>query len=161
MLFKPKGSKTVIRWLHLDVFHVKPGPVKEGTLLATTGNTGQSEAPHLHEDIWPAGVVTLKFPDTMDPKKFYKKADAFTHKFQAMDLGDTSDEVAALQTALQIEGFKISLQETRGKFYGASTAESVLAFQRKHKVAPEKELVALAGQVVGPKTIKVLDSLFK
>lgn len=73
LVFRPTGKKTLIRWLHLNEFRVAHEQlVKEGDLLAITGNSGASEAPHLHEDIWPGGAITLKYTDTMNPHDFYK-----------------------------------------------------------------------------------------
>lgn len=72
LLFQPSGEKTVIRWLHLDQFKCKPGEtVLQGRLLAITGMTGNSQGPHLHEDIWKDGVVTLKYADTLNPHEYY------------------------------------------------------------------------------------------
>lgn len=75
MYFQPNGETTVIRWLHLDKFLVGPGvSVSEGEQLAVTGNTGKSDLPHLHEDIWPKGQVTLHFGDTTNPHNYYKQS---------------------------------------------------------------------------------------
>lgn len=70
--FRPEGEKTIIRWLHLDQFKCKEGQtVEKGIPIAITGSTGNSKGAHLHEDIWPAGSVTLKFEDTVSPHSYY------------------------------------------------------------------------------------------
>lgn len=71
MWFNPKGEKTLIRWLHLSEFKVTQGLVKEGQLLAITGNTGHSTGPHLHEDCFKDGILTLEFKDTINPMDYY------------------------------------------------------------------------------------------
>jgi hypothetical protein len=74
MWFKPAGENVVIRWLHLSKFVKTSGFVREGTLIAVTGNTGKSDIPHLHEDIWKNGRVTLNFTDTLNPWTYYKQS---------------------------------------------------------------------------------------
>lgn len=76
--FKPVGKTIILRWLHLSEFLVKQGDyVKEGQKIAVTGNTGVSTKPHLHEDHWPKGVVTLKFVDTQNPDIYYSLSKTF------------------------------------------------------------------------------------
>ncbi len=68
--FKPNGEDIIIRWLHLSEFKVQPGAVKEGQLIAITGNTGHSMGAHLHEDCF-KNSVSLKFEDTINPHLYY------------------------------------------------------------------------------------------
>ncbi len=75
--FKSDGENVIIRWLHLKLWSIlvkKGQKVKEGQRLATTGNTGKSDLPHTHEDIWKNGKVTLKAEDTINPHDYYKEA---------------------------------------------------------------------------------------
>jgi hypothetical protein len=74
MWFKPDGENVIIRWLHLSRFIKTSGKVKMGDWIFVTGNTGVSDYPHLHEDIWKNGVVTLKFTDTINPHEYYKQS---------------------------------------------------------------------------------------
>jgi murein DD-endopeptidase MepM/ murein hydrolase activator NlpD len=47
------GYGVVTRYGHLDGFNVKPGQrVKRGEIVAFSGNTGRSTAPHLHYEVW-------------------------------------------------------------------------------------------------------------
>jgi murein DD-endopeptidase MepM/ murein hydrolase activator NlpD len=47
------GYGTVTRYGHLDGFNVRPGQrVKRGDVIAFSGNTGRSTAPHVHYEVW-------------------------------------------------------------------------------------------------------------
>lgn len=70
-----------------------------------------------------------------------------------------SEDVVALQNALKYEGLFPAAIASSGN-YLTITAKAVLAFQRKYSVAPEIELAALAGKVVGPKTRAKLNELY-
>lgn len=87
--FKPFDEDIVIRWLHLNEFKVTKGQqVKEGQLLAITGNTGNSTGAHLHEDIWKK-EVTGQFEDTINPNEYYKYMlnVIFVHKAGTQEYG--------------------------------------------------------------------------
>ena len=93
--------------------------------------------------------------------------ESFEHQFLVpIHYGTQNEEVKALQTALLIDGhFSRELYGTLLKagslgFYGSITAQAVLSFQRKHKVASETELTLLGGKSVGPKTRNQLNLMF-
>jgi len=67
-------------------------------------------------------------------------------------------DVVRLQDTLKMVGVFPANIESTG-WYGPTTCRAVMAFQRKFKVAPEAEIVALQGEVVGPKTIAMLNAL--
>ena len=78
---------------------------------------------------------------------------------KTLKFGDASPDIIALQDILKFEGlFPTNIGSTG--YYGAITATAVLAFQKKHKVAPDSELDPLAGKSVGPKTITKLNELY-
>lgn len=87
-------------------------------------------------------------------------APSFHHNFVVdLQLGQTSGDIVALQTALQIDGeFPQNLPCTG--FYGEITRRAVLQYQLKYKVAPVTELNALQGKRVGAKTRAQLNKQF-
>lgn len=69
--FQPIGENVIIRWLHLDKFYCQAGKIyDEGVFIAKSGNTGLSDIPHTHEDIWKS-AVTLEFEDTINPHTYW------------------------------------------------------------------------------------------
>jgi murein DD-endopeptidase MepM/ murein hydrolase activator NlpD len=47
------GHATTTRYGHLSAFSVKPGQrVRRGDVIGSVGNTGRSNAPHLHYEVW-------------------------------------------------------------------------------------------------------------
>jgi len=68
-------------------------------------------------------------------------------------------EVVKLQDCLKDDGsFPVNIESSG--YYGNITAEAVLKFQRKWKVADEAELTELQGRRVGGKTIDKLNALY-
>lgn len=70
--FKPDNDNVIIRFMHLSEFKVKTGDkVKEGDLIALTGNTGSATTgPHLHLDISKKTVQLSNFANFLDPEKY-------------------------------------------------------------------------------------------
>jgi len=67
--------------------------------------------------------------------------------------------VKYLQDILKYEGLFPANVASTGNYLEV-TRKAVLAFQRKHQVASEEELIIVNGKRIGPKTIKVLNSLY-
>ncbi len=76
----------------------------------------------------------------------------------ALNQLQTSD-VMALQMILKFEGLFPTNVDATG-YYGALTAKAVLAWQKKHSVAPLAELDLLQGRNVGSKTIAALNFIY-
>ena len=100
--------------------------------------------------------VNFKFeaPVGGKPQHFFAKT---------MNYGESSNEVAWLQKCLQHDGTfpsNIVVDTTKPANYFGITAESVLKFQKKYKVAPDSELDLIAGKKVGPATLTKLNSLY-
>lgn len=75
-----------------------------------------------------------------------------------MYFGQTNNDIAKMQDVLKAEGcFPTNIGSTG--YYGNITAKAVYKFQVKYNVASMTELDALAGKVVGPKTLKALNSV--
>jgi hypothetical protein len=73
--------------------------------------------------------------------------------------GQSNFSIKVLQDILKYENlFPLNITSTGN--YLQITAKSVLAWQRKHKVASESELTSLMGKRVGDKTIKALNLIY-
>lgn len=60
------GNDLVTRYAHASKVHVRKGDiVKRGQTIAEVGSTGRSTGPHLHFEVWVAGVP-------QDPQKFLR-----------------------------------------------------------------------------------------
>jgi hypothetical protein len=69
IVFKPDHDNVEMRFLHLSKF-VNTGRVKQGQLIAITGNTGKSTTPHLHLDISKNKVNLNDIKNYIDPEKY-------------------------------------------------------------------------------------------
>jgi murein DD-endopeptidase MepM/ murein hydrolase activator NlpD len=66
------GNELVTRYAHASRVRVAKGDiVKRGQPIADVGSTGRSTGPHLHFEVWLAGVA-------QDPQKFLRAGDAST-----------------------------------------------------------------------------------
>lgn len=83
------------------------------------------------------------------------------HSFsKALQFGMKADkDIKALQEILRYEGLFPAKVDLTGN-YMEITRKGVLAWQKKHSVAPTAELDALNGKRVGPKTIAALNAVY-
>ena len=82
-LYFEDNQGNIHRFGHLSRVYVKSGKVKEGKLIAKTGNSGQyTSSPHSHEDITKAGfkVNWNKISQFLDPEKFYQLKKPMEHE---------------------------------------------------------------------------------
>jgi len=64
------GNDLITRYAHASAVHVKKGDlVKRGQRIADVGSTGRSTGPHLHFEVWVAGVP-------QDPQRFLAAGDS-------------------------------------------------------------------------------------
>lgn len=98
--------------------------------------------------------------DLLDNVNSLPKEDEFKYNFvNKIKLGDTSEDVKALQTALKIDG-TFTYPYVTG-YFGTITAKAVLAFQMKYNIKLSwYERYVLAGKLAGPKTLLVLNQKF-
>lgn len=57
-----------------------------------------------------------------------------------LSIGDFGDEVARLHETLSHQGFTVSSEEVKRKFFGPSTRETVREFQKTHGIEPSCEV---------------------
>lgn len=89
-----------------------------------------------------------------------EKKEEFSYHFKSkMSLGQSSADIAALQTALKIDGVFPIGQKITGH-YGEITRKAVYDFTVKYKVASLPELLLVRGRWVGAKTLEKLNELY-
>lgn len=105
--------------------------------------------------------------DWLEKLKQLPSAETFRHRFnQDLELGQRSEEVAALQTALMIDGnfskelYAELFKQNQLGYYGSITQKAVREFQFKYKVASAAELWLVNGRRAGVKTRIKLNELF-
>lgn len=99
-----KTPENLIRFLHLSKI-LKTGYVKEGDIIALTGNTGSvTTGPHLHTDISKGPLQLSNFKNFIDPEIFYKSM----FKLCLINLDVTDPELVKLPDALKKEVARLS-----------------------------------------------------
>jgi len=114
------------------------------------GNVGENGWQYVYEDYLPHFFSAWSVIFTSDIKPKY-------HFTKTLRFGRASKDVRALQDILRHEGV---FNNPSTGYYGPITASGVLAFQKKHKVAPVAELEQIGGKQVGPLTVKKLNQLY-
>lgn len=96
---------------------------------------------------WSCWSIMLK-PLNEKPKVNFKNT---------LKYGGKSSDIKKLQDVLRYEGL---FKNVSTGFYGDLTCGAVLKFQKKYKIASDRELDSLHGKVVGPKTLLKLNQLY-
>jgi len=97
LYFKDSNGR-IWRFAHLSKFHKRSGSVKEGTLIATTGNTGAlTTSPHLHIDIWkkPVNLSSYTKGDLEDPEVYIKVTQGAVMDYKFYMTPDTGKTIFA------------------------------------------------------------------
>jgi len=102
-----------------------------------------------------AYLMNFQFEEAMSDRPRH----TFNRDLKFSSVYAVDSEVVWLQNILKYEGLFPNNVASTG-YYGATTAESVLKFQRKYKVASDKELIALGGKVFGPETRKKMNEVY-
>jgi hypothetical protein len=113
---------------------------------------------------WYAGyLINFRFDDQTQPQPSPipqpKPKYTFTKTLQFSPVFTVDADVKALQDILKYEGFFPANSQSTG-YYGSISSKAVLAWQKKHKIAPNDELDKLQGRIVGPKTRAVLNQIY-
>ncbi len=155
--YAPSTARHSIAAVDFTLYQGKKALIIDESWGLTTAMNGQRV---ITEDFFNARVFFIAhfqnfaFEETPSvPKPKYN----FTKTFE---FGSTSTDVQALQNILKYEGFYPMNTESTG-YYGAITAKGLLAWQKKHAVAPVVELDSLQGRRVGDKTRVILNELYK
>lgn len=100
-------GKYIIRFLHLSKV-LKTGIIKQGDLIALSGNTGtNTTGPHLHVDISKGHVDIYTFANFVDPEIFLKPQNTM-FKLALINLDFQSDELPKFKDALLAEVSRLS-----------------------------------------------------
>lgn len=155
------GGSTVrhsVTAVDLTIYEGEKALIIEDSWGSQYGIAGQrviKESFYKARNFFAAYPITFKFDEPaapVTPKPRYQ----FT---KMLSFGQTDQDIAKLQDILKYEGL-FPINTVSSGYYGAITAKGVLAWQKKHQVAPDAELEALAGKTIGGKTIAKLNEIY-
>lgn len=129
-----------------------------GTSFGQAGQRVITEDFFIARNWYASYLINFRF-ESQDSPSIQKPKYTFTRELKFSATVSYDADVKALQEILKYEGLFPSNIASTG-YYGSITAKYVLAFQRKHNVAPEAELASLEGKVVGSKTRAKLNQLY-
>jgi hypothetical protein len=150
------GLRHSVTAVDFTLYKGKKALIIEDSWGKTYGFEGQrviTEDFYQKRNFFAAYPLAFRFDDQLPNKPRY----TFTKTLTLSDVREL--DVIALQNILKHEGLFPSNVDSTG-IYGAVTAKAVLAFQKKHKVAPDTELDLLQGRRVGEKTLDKLNELY-
>lgn len=147
---KPPTKSEWNHWVYAGFAGMRNGKKCIGFLNSWGKDVGENGWQYIYEDyepyIWCAWSMV------------YNKKTKPTYKFtKSLAYGQSSSDIKALQDILRFEGL---FNNVSTGYFGPVTAVAVLAFQKKYKVASDKELNSLQGKKVGPKTLAKLNLIY-
>lgn len=149
-----KGEDLWYHWLYVGKARIHNGVKQVGVHNSWGSSVGESGWQWINEDYFTGGWIFEVWSMIFNPNG---APVIFHHTFNVdLEYGQTSDEVKALQTALQTDGsFPSTVVPTR--YYGTVTRTAVQKFQVKYGIAKAGD--AGYGRC-GPKTRAKLNSIF-
>lgn len=128
-----------------------------GTAYGKSGQRIITEDFFKARNFFAAYPINFAFEETPTPEQ--KPHYTFTRDLKFSSIFTIDPDVKALQDILKYEGLFPKNADSTG-YYGAITAKTVLAFQKKYKVAGDAELDLLGGKICGIKTRAKLNELY-
>ena len=154
------ASSTWGHWIYAGKAQKKDGKKQIGLLNSWGPGIGANGWQWISEDYFSDNGKYLMGGWTHILGASELSAGTLKHTFNTnLAYGDQSNEVKALQKALQIDlDLPLTVQNTG--YYGPATRQAVLKFQRKYSVASVAEINSVQGNKCGPATRKKLNELF-
>lgn len=135
------GNGVISAYAHLSRMSVRAGAVvQQGERIATSGNTGASDSPHLHVetnmggniDQYRAGQIRYTGARPFDNWPYVRSGASYTDEIVLLQ-GDKLPAVRAFQERLEALGYDLGPRGADGE-YGATTFAVVEQFQRDRNI---------------------------
>lgn len=159
-LYAPSTNRHSVAAVDWTLYKGKKAIIIDDSWGSSYGLAGQRI---ITEDFFKARNFFVAYPinfkfdeaDQVTPKPKYQ----FTKDLKFSPTFFVDVDVIALQDILKYEGFFPVNVDSTG-YYGSLSSKGVLAWQKKHNIAPINELEELQGRIVGKKTRQALNALY-